>query len=105
MPPHAPSTCIPRNVPMKSTAIATLAAVAAISLSAHAATGMPSVQETGGQNARIISTQDQAREDAQPGSYARYLMLNGKTRDTAVAEARSVDHAGAGDGVVAAAQG
>jgi hypothetical protein len=75
---------------MKFTAIATLAAAAAISLSAHAATGMPSEQETGSQ--RTCEPSVPVTQDAQVGSYARYLMLNGKPREQALAEAFNIDH-------------
>ena len=33
-----------------------------------------------------------AANDQELGSYARYLMLNGETRDNAVAAARNIDH-------------
>jgi len=33
-----------------------------------------------------------AANDPELGSYARYLMLNGETRDNAVAAARNIDH-------------
>jgi len=75
---------------MKSTALVTATAlVAAIfSLSAHAQTGRPSPAE-------VQSAADAPRvaaNDQELGSYARYLMLNGATRDDAVAAARNIDH-------------
>lgn len=75
---------------MKFSAIATLAAIAAISISAQAATGTPSEQETGAQ--RTSQPSAPVAEDAQVGSYARYLMLNGKPREQAMAEAFNIDH-------------
>jgi hypothetical protein len=75
---------------MKS--IATLAAIAAISISAHATTGMPSEQETRTRPASESSGHPDTGQDSQLGSYARYLMLNGKTRERAIAEAHNIDH-------------
>jgi len=74
---------------MKPTALITTAVVAAIfSLSAQAQTGRPSAVE-------VQSAADAPRvaaNDRELGSYARYLMLNGETRDNAVAAARNIDH-------------
>jgi hypothetical protein len=75
---------------MKSTALITATALVAalFSLSAHAQTGRPSSVE-------VQSAADAPRvaaNDQELGSYARYLMLNGATRDDAVAAARNVDH-------------
>jgi hypothetical protein len=75
---------------MKSTshfaAIAVLAA--AFSVAAQAQTGRPATVEVpaAADAPRVVA----ADEDL--GSYGRYLMLNGATRDEAVAAARNVDH-------------
>ena len=76
---------------MKSTFLVTAVAVAAalFSVGASAQTGRPSTVE-------VKAAADAPREvaaDEALGSYARYLMLNGATRDEAVAAARNVDHA------------
>lgn len=76
---------------MKSTAFVTALALAAavFSVAADAQTGRPSAIE-----AKSTSDTPQAVvADAELGSYARYLMLNGAPRDRAIAEARNVDHA------------
>ena len=75
---------------MKSTAfVSTVAIVAAIfSVAAQAQTGRPSTVE-------VPAAADAPRvavADEELGSYARYLMLNGATRDEALAAARNVDH-------------
>ena len=74
---------------MKSTALVTLAGIAAaiFSISAHAQTGRPSALE-------VPAAADAPRAvagDDQLGSYARYLMLNGATRENAVVAARNID--------------
>ena len=76
---------------MKSTILvsAVALAAAAFSVAANAQTGRPSVVE-------VKSAADAPRTvdaDDALGSYARYLMLNGATRDQAIAAARNVDHA------------
>jgi len=70
-----------------SAAIALLGA--AFTVGANAQTGAPSAQETGHQ-ATVSAPVDAA--DAEVGSYARYLMLNGTPRDEAVKTARNVDN-------------
>ena len=72
--------------PLLVTAIAL--AAAALTVSAQAQTGRPSVVE-------VQSSSDAPHAvaaDQELGSYARYLMLNGATRDEAVVAARNVDH-------------
>ena len=75
---------------MKSTALVTVLAVAAavLSLSAHAQTGRPSSAEM----ASASHPTPVAASEQQVGSYARYLMLNGATRDEALRAARNIDH-------------
>ena len=76
---------------MKSTAFVTTVAIAAaiFSVAASAQTGRPSAIE-------VHAAADAPRTvaaDEELGSYARYLMLNGATREEAVAAARNIDHA------------
>jgi hypothetical protein len=75
---------------MKSTApVATLALAATIfSIAANAQTGRPSSVELQAQ----AEAPHVVADDQELGSYARYLMLNGATRDEAVAAARNIDH-------------
>ncbi len=75
---------------MKSTSLIAAIAVlaAAFSVAAQAQTGRPATVEV--QSA--ADTPRVAAADEELGSYARYLMLNGATRDEAVAAARNVDH-------------
>lgn len=68
---------------MKSTALLAAAVLSFASLAASAQTGRPS--EAPSDRPVAASTDD-------AGSYAHYLMLNGKPRDVAVAEAQNVDH-------------
>ena len=63
---------------------ATLLAVA-FSVTAHAQTGRPS--EAPCDRPTIV-----ASDNGEVGSYARYLMLNGKPRDEALKEAQNIDH-------------
>jgi len=81
---------------MKTIAISAAIALlgAAFTVGASAQTGAPSAQEVGRQ-ASVAGSAPVDVADAQVGSYARYLMLNGKTRDEAIQEARNVDHASA----------
>jgi hypothetical protein len=75
---------------MKSTALVTTVALAAaiFSVAASAQTGRPSsVEVQQSAEAPHVTANDQ-----QLGSYARYLMLNGETRDEAVVAARNIDH-------------
>lgn len=67
-------------------AIAVLAA--AFSVGAQAQTGRPSTVEVkaAADTPRVVAA------DEELGSYARYLMLNGATREEAVAAARNIDH-------------
>jgi hypothetical protein len=79
-----------RNIAMKSTALIAAIAVlaAAFSVAAQAQTGRPSTVE-------VKAAADAPRiaaADEELGSYGRYLMLNGATRDDAVAQARNIDH-------------
>jgi len=74
---------------MKTTALVTLAGIAAaiFSIAAHAESGRPSAQE-------VPAAADAPRavaSDEELGSYARYLMLNGATREAAVIAARNID--------------
>ncbi len=75
---------------MKSTLLVTTIALAAaaFTISAQAQTGRPSVIEvqTSSDTPRTVAA------DQELGSYGRYLMLNGATRDAALVTARSVDH-------------
>jgi hypothetical protein len=80
-----------RTIAMKSStsllaAITVLAA--AFSVGAQAQTGRPSTVEVkaAADTARVVAA------DEELGSYARYLMLNGATREEAVAAARNIDH-------------
>jgi len=76
---------------MKSTVLVSAVALAAaiFSVAANAQTGRPSPIE-------VKAAADAPRTvdaDEALGSYARYLMLNGATREQAIAAARNVDHA------------
>ncbi len=80
---------------MKINSIITSAAVlgAAIAIPARADSGRPSEVQAGIATACAVPAAPiDAGQDAQVGSYARYLMLNGKPRDRAIAEARNIDH-------------
>jgi hypothetical protein len=61
---------------------------AAFSVAAQAQTGRPSTVEV----KAAADTPRVASADEELGSYARYLMLNGATREDAVAAARNIDH-------------
>lgn len=76
---------------MKSTILVSTVALAAaiFSVAANAQTGRPSTVEV---KAAADAPRDVAADEAL-GSYARYLMLNGATRDQAIAAARNIDHA------------
>ena len=77
---------------MKTTAFAAAALLAGLfTVAAHAQTGTPSAQEVGATTAAAPSAPVNVAED-DVGSYARYLMLNGKTREEAVKEAQTFDH-------------
>src|SRR3954467_15791887 len=75
---------------MKSTLLATAAALAAavLTVAAQAQTGRPSPIEVPASSdaPRVVAA------DQELGSYGRYLMLNGATRDEALAAAPNVDH-------------
>jgi len=76
---------------MKSTVLvsAVALAAAAFSVAANAQTGRPSPIE-------VKAAADAPRTvdaDEALGSYARYLMLNGATREQAIEAARNIDHA------------
>lgn len=75
---------------MKTIALTTLAGLAAalFSVAAHAQTGRPSTQEV----SAAADAPQLVAGDAQLGSYARYLMLNGATRTQAIDAARNIDH-------------
>jgi hypothetical protein len=78
----------PGNI-MKSTAFVALAGIAAaiFSIAAQAQTGRPSVQEV----PAAADTPHAVAGDQELGSYARYLMLNGATRENALVAAHNVD--------------
>jgi hypothetical protein len=68
--------------------LATIGAAALLSLAAfgaNAQTGRPSEAPTA--QPAVIDVGGNA-----PGSYARYLMLNGTPRDVALVQARNIDH-------------
>jgi len=71
---------------LRTTGVALAAAV--FTLAAQAQTGRPSPIEVPASSdaPRVVAA------DQELGSYGRYLMLNGATRDEAVAAARNVDH-------------
>ena len=75
---------------MKSTSLIAAIAVlaAAFSVAAQAQTGRPATVEVkaAADTPRVVAADDEL------GSYARYLMLNGETRDEAIAAARNIDH-------------
>ncbi len=72
---------------MKSTALVTAIALlaTAFSIAANAQTGRPAEAPSDRPSQVSIG-------DAQVGSYARYLMLNGTPRDVAIKAAANVDH-------------
>lgn len=61
---------------------------AAFSLAAQAQTGRPSTIEV----KAAADTPRLAAADEELGSYGRYLMLNGATREEAITAARNIDH-------------
>jgi hypothetical protein len=63
-------------------------AAAAFTVTAQAQTGRPSAIEVqaAGDAPHAVAA------DTQLGSYGRYLMLNGATRDEAIVAARNIDH-------------
>lgn len=63
-------------------------AAAAFTVTAQAQTGRPSAIEVQASN----DAPHAVAADPGLGSYGRYLMLNGATRDQAVAAARNIDH-------------
>jgi len=75
---------------MKPTAIVAGLAIAAavFSATANAQTGRPSPLEV----KAAADTPSTVVADEELGSFARYLMLNGATRERAVAAARNIDH-------------
>jgi hypothetical protein len=77
---------------MKSTAFVTAIALlaAVFSVAANADTGAPSAQEVG--RAATATPSAPVSAETQPGSYARYLMLNGETREQALRDARNIDN-------------
>ncbi|MFL6697140.1 MAG: hypothetical protein ACJ8GJ_08250 [Vitreoscilla sp.] len=84
---------------MKSTLLVTAIALASVAftVTAQAQTGRPSPVE-------VKASSDTPRTiaaDQEAGSYARYLMLNGATRDEALAAARNIDHPSASSRVAA----
>jgi len=64
-------------------------AAAFFSVAANAQTGRPSAVEV---KAAADAPRGVATDEAL-GSYARYLMLNGATREQAIEAARNIDHA------------
>ena len=76
---------------MKTIALVTAAGLAALfSLAANAQTGRPSAVEVPA--AADVPTANGADYGQKAGSYARYLMLNGATRENALVAARNVDN-------------
>ena len=75
---------------MKSTALiaAFTLAAAVVSGAADAQTGRPAAAEVRAPQA----VSQPVAVDGELGSYGRYLMLNGVTREAAIAAARHVDH-------------
>ena len=77
---------------MKTTVIVTIAGIAAalLSVAAQAQTGRPSTVEVpaAADTPHAVETS----YGKAPGSYARYLMLNGATRENALVAARNIDH-------------
>ena len=75
---------------MKSTLLVTAIALAtaAFTVAAQAQTGRPSTIEV----PAAADAPHAVAADQELGSYGRYLMLNGATRETALAAARNVDH-------------
>ena len=72
--------------------IASLAVAAAVfTISARADTGRPSCVQAQRVDESTASLQSEPA-DGQPGSYARYLMLNGVRREAAIAAASAIDH-------------
>lgn len=76
---------------MQKTVLVAAATIAAafFSVAANAQTGRPSLVE-------VKTAADAPRSivaDEALGSYARYLMLNGATREQAIEAARNIDHA------------
>jgi len=76
---------------MQKTVLVAAATIAAafFSVAANAQTGRPSPVEV---KAAADAPRSVAADDAL-GSYARYLMLNGATREQAIEAARNIDHA------------
>ena len=78
---------------MKTLALVTAAGLAAFfSVAASAQTGRPSAVEVPAAADRPAPASAPAAYGQAPGSYARYLMLNGATRENALVAARNVDH-------------
>ena len=80
-----------RNIAMKSSTslfAAITVVAAAFSVGAHAQTGRPSTIEV----PAAAAAPRVAAADQELGSYARYLMLNGATREDAIDAARNIDH-------------
>ena len=74
---------------MKSTLLLTAAlATAVFTAAAQAQTGRPSANEV----QSFADVPHAVVADEELGSYGRYLMLNGATRDEALAAARNIDH-------------
>ena len=77
------------NIAMKSISLISAAILAtAFSLAAQAQTGRPATVEV----KAAADTPRVAAADEELGSYARYLMLNGATREDAIDAARNIDH-------------
>jgi hypothetical protein len=75
---------------MKSISLISAVAIlaAAFSVAAQAQTGRPATVEV----KAAADTPRVAAADEELGSYGRYLMLNGATREEAVIAARNIDH-------------
>jgi hypothetical protein len=75
-----------KSSPLLITAVAVLSAL--ISVAAQAQTGRPATVEV----KAAADTPRVTSDDTELGSYGRYLMLNGATREDAIAAARNIDH-------------
>jgi hypothetical protein len=78
-----------RKIAMKLTLVSAIAlATAAFAIAAQAQTGRPSTIEV----PAASDAPHAVAADRELGSYGRYLMLNGATREEALVAARNVDH-------------
>jgi hypothetical protein len=70
---------------MKLASSITALILSAVAIGANAQTGRPS-------EAPAVQPTVSSTGSGEPGSYARYLMLNGSPRDVAIEAARNIDH-------------